>query len=524
MRLSVSRFFANVGVGNTNLLGPGVYIRVDNSEKIQIDEAPAMWSGTDGNPGVPMIYVRELQLAGTFDDLIQFSEKLHSEAEDEAKMAGEVLPDLLTTNRGQECFASDTELTISLKIPAVVSREWFNGIDMNGSRAISDEDVASRQADFYKWIGIPDAVEWIRVDPDIDDFGVCENYEADDPITSETFKDAKHGSYFTVIFNEKQLCFSYDWFKYMRENKMVEYVPRRLGVVVDDEGYGSFPKHQLGNDLEYYYPLTNEYTFFMDNDSYSIITSHKKKLDRYKIPLVYELKKIRSLRLGNKEGIFGVSMRHGQNPPEDIFRIHRIYYIINNRNYFSDNMINFAIEENIPEVYAELWNHPNIKINYSTTFVKACMDSGTTLLEFFLNDDRVDYDDIDVSAIELCMHKDDWKKLELFAQKKEVIEKIDFVLIGDIIRNCIGMKTNHRKWFQGLVSLIKSMSPITQLRGFKSYQRSMGHKAAEQLRLDNSPESIADGTNKSVSYGDIATYMMSILESIGKRTEFIGMF
>jgi hypothetical protein len=135
----------------------------------------------------------------------------------------------------------------------------------------------------------------------------CSNSQ--DYFSLDEFKNNQDIVYF-IMPNGKTYCFDYDnliqWFS-QNEAHMAQWISNDIHVSMDDSGRGGHP-----NLIFIVHKIPAEYTFYISDDIYYEIIENKKKI--FKLDIIHP-----NLRIGNLDGMFGISMLHGQIPGENIY-------------------------------------------------------------------------------------------------------------------------------------------------------------------------------------------------------------
>jgi hypothetical protein len=143
----------------------------------------------------------------------------------------------------------------------------------------------------------------------------CLNYHSPDIFEMEEYKDIP---FFTVIIGEKEYCIGYKMVEFMNmpQNIMANWVQNPFGRNMDAQGGGGMPGDKRYHKL----PLEN-YNIFITHEAFNEIKQTMEDIDTKEFYPAFKLGNEQYIRLGNVQGIFGVSMLHGQLPPEIVYDI-----------------------------------------------------------------------------------------------------------------------------------------------------------------------------------------------------------
>jgi ankyrin repeat protein len=145
---------------------------------------------------------------------------------------------------------------------------------------------------------------------------ICINYDADDFLNSEQFKDTP---FFVLMIDDTRYCLSTEWVRFMEDvdNIMADWIqnPDASGIMTSTGFYGMAGKQR-------FHKLSPGFTFYIDHKSFLIM---KDKIEENKSTnkrkyCIFILGDNRKMRLGNTRSLYGTSMLHGQQL-EDVYSL-----------------------------------------------------------------------------------------------------------------------------------------------------------------------------------------------------------
>ena len=152
----------------------------------------------------------------------------------------------------------------------------------------------------------------------------CQNYDEDDMVELMPFSEMNSKKFMVFVFPDKRqtrkcITRSKETLKFIRENIMANWIknPNSRLEEMEDTGHGGMP------GTERYHKIFGDVTFYIRAEDFDRIYDNR---NEKRLP-VYTLGNKRTIRLGNVNGIFGVSMLHGQAPGEDVYDIVDVTYI-----------------------------------------------------------------------------------------------------------------------------------------------------------------------------------------------------